>query len=104
MSGPIFETHVFTEILKSWWYRMQVPQVYYYRDKDGKEIDLLFAKDQALYPVEAKRSATPRREWVQTFSPLERLRTELGEGGVVCLSQHVLPLGKKATAIPVGLI
>jgi hypothetical protein len=54
--------------------------------------------------VEAKKSATPRSDWVQPFSALKKLSYELGEGGVVCLRPELLPLGPKTTTIPVGLI
>ena len=104
MSGAMFETYVFTEVLKSWWHRMRTPNLYYYRDKDGKEIDLLFEKDQTLFPVEVKRGATPRRDWVRVFAALERLGKPVGEGGVICLCPELMPLSREATAIPVGLI
>ena len=67
MSGAILETYVFSEVLKSWWHRGKSPQVYYYRDKDGKEIDLLFLQDEAFYPLEVKKSASPQREWAEAF-------------------------------------
>jgi predicted AAA+ superfamily ATPase len=47
MSGAILETYVFAEMLKSWWHRGKTPQVFYYRDKEGKEIDFVFVQDQA---------------------------------------------------------
>ena len=48
MSGALFETYVVSEILKSWWHKGRRPQIFYYRDKDGKEIDLLFIADQTV--------------------------------------------------------
>lgn len=104
MAGAIFETHVVVEILKSWWHRGRTPQVYYYRDKDAKEIDLLFFADGRLHPVEIKLGATPRREWVRHFSVLERLGARIGEGAVVCLTPEPVPLTEKVTALPVGAI
>ena len=104
MAGPIFETYVFTELLKSYYHRLETPQVYYYRDKDGMEIDFVFLKDETFYPVEAKRSATPRREWIAAFSRLYHLRKKDGPGGVICLYPQVLPLTPTASPIPVGLI
>ena len=29
--------------------------LYYYRDRDQKEVDILYIKDQTLYPIEIKR-------------------------------------------------
>lgn len=104
MSGAMFETHVFSELLKSWWHRMRTPNLYYYRDKDGREIDFVFEQDRTLFPIEVKRSATPRRDWVRTFSALERLGKTVGEGGVICLCEEPAPLSRGTTAIPVGLI
>ena len=78
--------------------------MYYYRDKDGKEIDLLLLKDRKIYPVEAKKSANPRREWAQQFTVLDRLKPKSSAGGVVCLCRERLPLTEQYSAIPVGLL
>lgn len=102
MSGPIFETHAYAEVLKSWWHCGKFPQVYYYRNKDGKEIDLLFAADEILYPVEIKKSAAPKREWGKMFSVLGALEEEVGERAVVCLCEEPLPLSERIMAVPVG--
>ena len=104
MSSAILETYVVVEVLKSWWNHGKQPQLYYYRDKDGKEIDLLLVQDRAMYPIEIKKSAQPRPEWVSHFGTLDRLRPAWAEGGVVCLCRELLPLTRKASAIPVGLL
>ena len=104
LSGAIFETYVFSEILKSWWHRALSPQIYYYHDIDGAEIDLLFMRDRILYPVEIKKSATASRNWLEAFSALDRLKARVGEGGVVCLCDQIVPLTEKCLAIPAGLI
>jgi hypothetical protein len=104
MSGAILETHVFAELLKSWWHRLRAPNLYYYRDKDGKEIDFLFEQDQTLFPVEVKRSATPSREWSRTFSVLERFGKPVGDGAIICLCRESIPLGKNVMAFPVGAL
>jgi len=104
MSGPIFETYVFAEVLKSWWHLGQFPHVYYYRNKDGKEIDLLFAADETLYPVEIKKSAAPSREWGRMLNVLDTLHERRGEGAVICLCREPLPINERVTALPIGLI
>ncbi len=104
MSGAILETYVVAEVLKSWWNRGKQPSIYYYRDKDGKEIDLLLVQDQVIYPVEIKKSASPRREWAQSFTALDRLKPGRSEAGVVCLCRECLPLAERVAAIPVGLL
>lgn len=104
MAGAMFETFVFAEILKSWWNRMRPPALYYYRDKDGKEIDLLFVYDHMLHPVEVKLGTTARKDWIRHFSVLRSLGLPVGEGGVVCLCKELLPLDEANSAIPAGLL
>jgi predicted AAA+ superfamily ATPase len=104
MAGPMLETWVVAEVLKSWWHRMATPPVYHYRDHDKREIDLLFETDGALWPTEIKRSASARRSWTKTFGALERLGPERGSGAVLSLVPDVVPLGAKDRAAPVGLI
>ncbi len=104
MSGAIFETYVFAEILKSYWHRGSAGAIYYYRDKDKKEIDFVIERNQKLYPVEAKKGAAVRREWVSSFAALERQKMKVGTGAVVCLGDKLLPIDEKNTAVPVTMI
>lgn len=104
MGGASLETYVVAEILKSWWNHGRQPPAYYYRDKDGREIDVLLVQDRKLHPVEIKKSASPRREWVQAFAALARLQPRPAAGGVVCLCRERVPLTDAVTAIPVGLL
>jgi predicted AAA+ superfamily ATPase len=62
LRGAIFETWCVSEVLKSWWYAWKEPLVYYYRDKDGAEIDLLFEAEGGIYPAEIKLGAGPKKD------------------------------------------
>jgi len=104
MSGAILETFVFTEILKSWSHRGRTPRIYYYRDKDGREIDFLLLVNQTVYPLEVKKSASPSREWTRAFSPLQRLGMKVGDAAIVCFCREPMPLETNALALPVALI
>jgi predicted AAA+ superfamily ATPase len=90
------------EIIKSWWHNAHMPAVFFYRDRDGKEIDLLFEVDGSLYAVEIKRSATVRREWGGAFRSLDRLGMPVGGRAVICLTPEAVPLKEQAVALPVG--
>ena len=103
-SGAMFETWVIVEILKSWWHHGKRAPVYFYRDKDGKEIDLLIVRDAMAHPIEIKKSASPDRRLAKQFRVLDRLDLLRGEGGVVCLAEESLPLGEDVVSIPAGLI
>jgi predicted AAA+ superfamily ATPase len=103
MSGAIFETHVLGELLKSWWHRARSPSLYYYRDKDQKEIDFVIVENNTMYPIEVKKTASPSRDDVKVFARLEQFGLEVGPGAVICLGPW-LPLGPSAHAVPVGMI
>lgn len=104
MSGPILETFIFTEILKSYWHNGKRAPLYYYRDKDKKEIDLLLLRDETFYPLEFKKTASPNKDDTRHFKVLEQLRNPIGEGGVICFAETLLPITKNVSAIPVGLV
>jgi len=104
MSGAMLETWVVTELLKGYWHNGLAAPFYYYRDKDKKEIDLLIVQDGVAYPLEIKKSAAPSREDVRHFQALDRLKRTIGPGGVICLTQDVLPLTAAAHTIPVAAL
>jgi predicted AAA+ superfamily ATPase len=103
MAGAILETYVCQEILKSWWHRGRSPQLYYYRDKDGREIDFLFRQDQAFYALEVKKSATPNHSWLAPVAALAKAY-RVKEAGIACFCRELLPLAPTVRLIPVGLL
>jgi len=104
MSGAIFETHVVVEILKSWWHQMRSPRLYFYRDRDGREVDLLFAQDGTLFPIEIKLGASPKSSWVRAFRAIDRFPEKRGEGAVVSLVKQSVPLSRQDTALSIDTI
>ncbi|HBK52498.1 MAG TPA: ATPase, partial [Syntrophomonas wolfei] len=69
MAGAFFETFVVSEILKSYYNTgILEPALYYYRDKDAKEIDILIEQNGMIYPVEIKKTANPGKEHIEHFS------------------------------------
>lgn len=104
MSGKIFETYVVSEILKSYHNAGKRPPIYYYRDTDGKEIDLILEYNGTAYPIEIKKTGNPKRDAVKNFGVLENSGNVVGEGAVVCLYNKVLPIDKNNWIIPAWLI
>jgi predicted AAA+ superfamily ATPase len=104
MSGAILETWILGELLKSWQHNGLHAPFYYYRDTDGKEIDLLIVQDGTLYPLEFKKTASPDKSAVRHFSVLKKLGLPVGMGAVVCLAGQALPLTEKAWSVPVGWV
>lgn len=103
MAGAYFENFVIMEILKSYYNRGVLdPPVYYYRDKEQKEIDLLIREGDTLYPVEIKKHADPTVRDLKNFDVLDHLPDiKRGTGGVVCLYDHLITLSGNDRVIPV---
>ncbi len=101
MSGNILETFIFTEILKSYWHSGKRAPVYYYRDKDKKEVDILIVQDNTVYPIECKKTGFPGSDSFRHFKALESLKIPMGDGAVICLCETLLPITKHVQAVPV---
>ncbi len=104
MNGAIIETYAVTEIMKSWWFAVREPAIYYYRDKDGVEIDLLIEQDGKLYPIDIKGAASIKRSWATPFHVIDKFKQERGPGAVLCLADKVQPIDDKTTAVPIQQI
>jgi predicted AAA+ superfamily ATPase len=103
MSGVAFETFAFVEILKSYWHRGVEPAIYYYRDKDKKEIDFIIEDGEKLYPIEVKKGTMPKKDWVGHFSALSKLKKKIGRGTVICMTEKVLPIDDNSEAVPITI-
>ena len=105
-AGNIFETYVVSEVIKSYYNAGKEPNVYFYRNTDGQEVDLLFFADGKLYPVEIKKTASPNVKDIKSFKNLSLCfpTVEIGEGGIICNAESVLPLSQGNTIIPVNYI
>lgn len=104
MSGAILETWAFAEILKSHWHQGLEAPLYFYRDTEQREIDLLIEVGDTLHPVEIKKTAAPSAQASKGFSLIENLGKTPGHGAVLCLTPRDVPLSKDATAIPVAYL
>lgn len=104
MAGPILETYVVTEILKSYWHNGREPRIFFYRDKEKREIDVILEENGTLYPIEIKKTATPHPRDTRHFAVLDRLGVPVGPGGLVCLRQSHVPLAPNVHAVPVGYL
>ena len=106
MGGAFFETFVIAEIIKSYFNRGMRPPIYYYRDKEHREIDLLIWRNGRLHPLEIKMTANPTKSHIAAFSVLDHLSTpyERGEGGLICCYDQPISLNNTDWVIPVGYI
>lgn len=119
MDGQFFETWVVSEIYKSYINAGKQPPLYFYRDSNKKEIDLLIYQDGILTPVEIKKGSAPKdaTKNFSVLSPIEadpgeeeifsgaaHLKTKIGTGAVVCMPADMIPVDEKNWYIPAWLV
>ena len=106
MAGAFFESFVVSEIIKSYYNKgILEPPIYFYRDKDMNEIDLLIEENGTLYPIEMKKHADPQKRDVQAFAVLDRIPgIQRGPGGVVCLYDKLITWQGVDKIIPINYL
>lgn len=102
MAGPILETAVFEEILRTLMHRGEDARIHFWRTSTGMEVDFLVEKGRRLIPIEVKLSATPRPSMA---SGIGAIRRDLGKksvapGYVIHPGEVEIPLSPDATALP----
>ncbi len=105
MAGAFFETYVVSEIVKSIRNAGKRTEycLYYYRDRDQKEVDLIYVKDQKLYPIEIKKGIGKDKA-DKHFKVLEQYKMPVETGLIIDTSDRVFPLNRDAYYCPVGMI
>ena len=106
MAGAFFESFVISEIIKSYYSKGIIdPPLYFYRDKDMNEIDLIIENSGTLYPLEMKKHADPNKKDLYAFDLLDKINgIKRGPGGVICLYDNLITLKGNDKAIPVNFL
>jgi predicted AAA+ superfamily ATPase len=100
LSGNFFETFVISEIIKSYHHNGQFPSLYYYRDSNQNEIDLLIETNGKFHPVEIKKTANPTKNDIKTFETFSHIEN-VGYGSLICFTDKARPLTKNIDAISI---
>ena len=105
-SGPIFETYVVDEIIKSFVNHGKDARkhLYYYRDNNQKEIDLLINYNNIIYPIEIKKSANPGKDAIKNFDVVDNFETEKGNGIVLCMTKDIIAYDDDNYMVPIEYI
>lgn len=104
MNGAILENYVVAEIRKSYLNSGREPYMYYYRDKDMKEIDVVLEHDGVLNPIEIKKTANPGTELIKVFGLLDRASTPRSKGAVICMKPEPGAIDRENYIVPVWVI
>ena len=105
-SGQIFETYIISEIVKSYTNNQRDPRkhLYYYRDNNGKEIDLLVIHENNIYPVEIKKGANPGKDAIKNFEIVSKFEMNSPNGIVLCLTKDIHAINENNYMVPIEYI
>lgn len=104
MYDAILENYVVAEIRKTYLNCGREPYMYYYRDKDVKEIDIVLEHDGILNPIEIKKTSNPGTELIKVFGLLDKASTPRSKEAVVCMKPSLGAIDKDNYIVPIWMI
>ena len=104
MSGELFENFVISEIAKSYLNSgRDLRNLFFYRDSNQKEIDLLVLKGGQLFPVEVKKASQAALGMAKNFPSIKQLDS-MQAGTILCQCDKRLLLTGDVTALPLEYV
>lgn len=103
-AGAFYETYVISEIIKSFYNDYKnVEGIYYYRDKDQHEVDLIIDSFDSIYPIEIKKGINPVSH-TKRFTILKKFKKIVNPGLVIDSSDKVFPINEEVYYCPIDII
>lgn len=107
MSNEFFATWVVMEIYKSYSNNGLVPPLYYLRNFNGKELDLIIYENGIAYPVAISKSTLPSKR-LKAFAILTPVakdaQIKIGEGAIICFAYGLIKASENISYVPVWMI
>lgn len=104
MSGALLKNYTVAEIIKTYQNAGQEPFLYYYRDKDAREIDLILERDGKLFPIEIKKMASPPKKLTKVFDLIDKSPLQRGTGAILCMADQLGAFDQNNLIVPISLI
>ena len=104
MNGAMLENFTVSEIMKSYQNAGLEPYLYFYRDRDAKEIDVVLEGDGKLCPLEIKKTAAPDKRLTRVFSVIDKSPLQLGTGAILCMADHFSAFDRDNLIVPIWMI
>ena len=92
--GGLFENMVILEALKARFNAGKDANLYFFRDSNGMEIDLLQAVGGKLYPMEIKAARTYHKDFTRNIEKFQSLNNKTGEGTVIYAGEVEQKIGE----------
>ena len=104
INGAILENYVVSEIIKTYHNNAKDCLIWYYRDSNSNEIDLVIESDGMLHPIEIKRTANPGTELVRPFRLLDKASVPRGKGAIICMRETLSAVDSDNYIVPIWMI
>ena len=104
MNGAVLENYVVAEIMKTYLNSGKEPYMYYYRDKDAKEIDIVLEHDGVTNPIEIKKTSNPGTELIKSFKLLDNASVKRSYGAVICMKSELSAIDRDNFIVPIWII
>ena len=104
MNGALLENYTVSEIMKSYRNAGLEPYLYFYRDRDAREIDIVLEGDGKLCPLEIKKTATPDKRLTRVFGVIDKSPLQRGTGAILCMADHFSALDRDNLIVPIWMI
>ena len=104
MNGALLENYAVSEIVKSYQNTGLEPFLYFYRDRDAKEIDVILEGDGMLCPLEIKKTAAPDKRLTRVFGVIDKSPLKRGTGAILCMADRFGALDRENLIVPIWMI
>lgn len=104
INGAILENYVVSELLKSYHNNAKECLLWYYRDSNCNEIDMVIESDGMLHPLEIKRSVNPSNELIGAFAHLDKASVPRGNGAILCMRPKLSAINSENFIVPIWMV
>lgn len=104
INGAILENYVVAELRKSYFNNAKECLMWYYRDQNNHEIDLVIESNGYLHPLEIKRTANPSSQLIKDFHHIDKASTPRGIGAILCMRPELSAIDADHYIIPIWMI
>lgn len=104
MNGALLENYAVSEIVKGYQNAGREPYLYFYRDRDCKEIDVVIEGDGKLCPLEIKKTVVPDKRIIRTFGVIDKAPLQIGTGAVLCMADKFSAFDRNNLIVPIWAI
>ncbi len=104
LKGRFFETFIINEIRKTYINSGIMQELYYYRDTDQNEIDLVLLKDGTLSSIEIKSGQAFNASVTKGFKKLCNTKYIKGKNAIICTALKISVISDGTFILPISSI